>query len=128
MKKYCLTKCFKRKLSRGWINTINTTLIIATAIIGLLILAAIFYAIGYIAVNFLWFELPKESSYGELGILLSAVTAVISWFIYWITKAAIYLSKSTTHFIKDRYEGKEFECNIFEECKEEKDTSSEPEI
>ncbi len=127
MKHYCLTDCFKRKLSKGWENTIEILTIAGIIILGLIILAGIFTGIGYIAVEYLGFKIPDKGNYTTLGLILSTAVGIIGLLGYWLFQFAFFTSKKTTAFIKDRYEGKEFECSIFEECKTEKDTSSEPE-
>ena len=121
MKKYCLTKCFKRKLSKGWENTIEVSIIMGIVILGLIIIGIIFTGIGYAAVEWLGFDLPEKASYGELGFFITVMTAAASWTSYYLFKFAMFSSKKTSSFIKDRYEGKEFECQIFEECKTEPD-------
>ncbi len=127
MKHYCLTDCFKRKLSKGWENTIEIFMIIGVVLIGIAILMGIFTGVGYIAVEYLEFEIPKNGNYTTLGIGVTTLLGVAIFLLYWLFNFAFFTSKRTTSFIKDRYEGKEFECQIFEECKTEKDTSSEPE-
>ncbi len=121
MRHYCLTDCFKRKLSKGWENTITISTVLGVIILGLIIFTGIFTGIGYIAVEYLDFELTKDGSYATLGILLTTVIGIIILLVYWLFKFAFFTSKKTTAFIKDRYEGKEFECSIFEECKDELD-------
>ncbi len=127
MKHYCLTDCFKRKLSKGWKDTIEVSMIVGVIAIGLIVLIGIFTGIGYIAIEYMGMETKDNPSYAEIGLLISIAVFTIGWIFYWLIKFAFFTSKKTSTFIKDRYEGKEFECQIFEECKTEKDTSSEPE-
>ena len=118
-KKYCLTKCFKRKLSKGWENTIQIIAIFGIIIAGLFAIGVIFYGIGYIAVEWLNFELKDKLSYIELGMMLTVSGITLSVIFYWLYKFASSISKSTVSFIKHRYEGDPFECSIFEECEDE---------
>ncbi len=117
MKNYCLTDCFKRKLSKGWENTIEILTIAGIVILGIIILAGLFTAIGYIAAEYFNIKIPSTGNYTTLGIALSAIGIFIGFLGYWLYRFAFFTSKKTTAFIKDRYEGKKFKCSIFEECK-----------
>ena len=117
MKRYCLTECFKKKLSKVQEILLAITIVIAVVIAGLIALTAILYGIGYIAQTVFgyWFgNSPVDTGIGILVILL-----IISFITYWGYIFTKFLSKAIYHFTKDRIEGEKFECSIFEECKEE---------
>lgn len=67
MKKYCLTDCFKRKMSAVWVNTVQVFVaILFVAILGALV-GLLSYALGYLA--HVW-EFALDIPTLDLGIIL----------------------------------------------------------
>lgn len=112
MKRYCLTQCFKRKMSERWDTTVQWVIVILLSIAFTVILAGI----GWIAV-FLGISLPDGSDYLELGFMLTISTVVTSGGLYvgylWVKS----LARSASKFVRERYEGEPYQCSIFEECR-----------
>lgn len=117
MQKYCLTDCFKRKMSKGLDTTLQILITILVIIVILVISGLVFGAIGWIAV-FFGMELPKDG-YVALGFTLMIVAGIIAVGIYWLFIFGKKIYNSTYNFAKKRYEGEPYKCSIFEKCKEE---------
>jgi len=119
MKKYCLTKCFKKKLSTGLENTIGTIIVILVVIATVSLFSLIMFGIGY---TFQYFGLFIDAKNPiELGIAITFGLTFIGFIIYGTYNFIKYISKGTYNFIIHRIEGEKFECSIFEECKIEPD-------
>jgi len=119
MKKYCLTECFKRNMSKKWKSIIETA-----AIIGIIVAFVAAYMLfatgfGYILVEILnWLELGENDSYTGMGVAVSSLTAVATIVLYHVYNFAKVKAVQISSFAKKRYEGEPFECSIFEECKD----------
>lgn len=114
MKKYCLTDCFKKKMSNA-VEMITAIVIgILFTIIAITALTGIAYCVGY-SVHWLGFALDKKTI--DLGYGTIFMFIVGSALVYWIAKMLAMTTLGTTKFIKERYEGTA-QCTIFEECKE----------
>ena len=118
MKRYCLTQCFKRKLSNIWDIIFQISLVIGIFIIGAIVLFGLFWIIGYIAIYF-GIELPKDLTITELGTIILIGIATLSWVSWMLFLIGRYIFNKTYDFAIARYEGNPYECNIFEECKAE---------
>jgi len=127
MKKYCLTDCFKEKLSAGKktmieIISVATVVIIVliggTIVFGLLgfTIQGIYYLvngnlIGYIFTGFIEAGFVSSVGTGLVGVFLHLIIIGIKNFVYKPIKALV-----TNTIETDSWSGKE--CSIFEECKE----------
>jgi len=117
MKKYCLTDCFKRKMSKGFKDTIEVLTILGI-LFGGIALAGLFAAgLGYFLVEIVhWAEMSEDGSYTELGTAIIMIAAIVSVALYHLYKIGRNVSKKVSSFAKERYEGKPYKCSIFEEC------------
>ena len=120
MKKYCLTKCFKKKLSKLQEVIIATIILLGIILIALVIISILFYGIGY-GIQYLGYWTDKDMF--DIGIITTLIIGVISFAVYWGYIFIKEASKSLYIFTINRIEGEKFECSIFEECKEELDDS-----
>ena len=118
MKKYCLTPCFKRKMSKLWKNVTMFIVIFFVLLALLVAVGALSYGIGW-TIHYFGFKL--DISAADLGLSTIGITFVISWLIYTVAKALAKATTWTTKAIIDRYENKDTVCHIFEECKDEED-------
>jgi len=115
MRKVCLSKCFKRKMSNGlkifWqtiIGIIITLLIMVTVI---LLMAATGWGLSHI------FEInPKGYSLAGLLFYLGLIAMYLVGF--WLWKLHKHLTSSAFKFIREKYESTYDSCSIFEYCDE----------
>ena len=120
MKKYCLTDCFKRKMSTGFKNTIEVLTTLGILFGGIALAAGIAAGLGYFLVEIVhWAEMPKDGSYMGLGTAIIMIAGISSIALYHLYKIGRNVSKKVSSFAKERYEGKPYKCSIFEECTEE---------
>jgi len=117
-KKYCLTECFKRKMSDRFKSVITFLSIAGTLILLMVIVAAISWVVGYVAVWTGFITLGDNLDYATLGLSLITMGLVLGAVLYWIIKLSVATGKTVGSFAKKRYEGEPFECSIFEECKD----------
>ena len=120
MKKYCLTPCFKRKMSNLLENIVTYIVVFIVLFAFLFAISLLSYGVGWV-VHYFGFRLDMKTL--DLGFSTIGVTFLISWFIYTVAKALAKVTTWTTKAIIDKYENKDTVCHIFEECKEEKDDS-----
>ena len=129
MKRYCLTKCAKQKLSKAKENAI-TVLSVALAILTVFAVGAGFLVLlGYIVEYLLcigWFPAPNTpfknifyaGGYGIVWIMLTGLILYGSFHIIkWFYKLFKSIGTSVVHRMDPSYES----CKLFEECKDEKD-------
>lgn len=115
MKKYCLTDCFKRKMSTFWKKVFAAIVIIAVVMAGLGVVLSIGYIIGYIFQYFGYFLKKGTFDVGMSIIVLALIGGTVTW---WTYKGLSIIGKSIYKIGVERYEGT-YKCSIFEECKEE---------
>jgi ABC-type Co2+ transport system permease subunit len=107
-------------MSKGLENTINTAMVIGIIFLIFAAGVGLSYIVGYIVVEvFHLAELRGDVGYTELGFATMILTAVATIVSYWFYIVIRLTSQKLTGFVKDRYEHKPYECNIFEECKKE---------
>ena len=92
--------------------------IAGTLILLMVIVAAISWVVGYVAVWTGFITLGDNLDYATLGLSLITMGLVLGAVLYWIIKFSISTGKTVGSFAKKRYEGEPFECSIFEECKD----------
>lgn len=122
MKKYCLTECFKRKMSKRWQLAIEVGTAIGMTFLVVIAGAAISAGTGFIMIfldqYFLWGMEWQMKNMVSLGFLFLLLTFLGTVGLYLVYEKLSPLPKKITKFVKDRYEGEPFECSIFEECKD----------
>ena len=118
MKRYCLTSCFKHKMSTLWENIIMFIVVFFVLLILLFAIGALSYAIGWI-IHYFGFKLDIKAA--DLGLSTIGISFIIGWLIYTIAKVLAKVTTWTTKVIIDRYKDKETVCHIFEECKKEEE-------
>jgi len=116
MKKYCLTDCFKRKMSSFWKEVLATTIIISVIAAFVAVITGIGWVIGF-AVQHFGYLLDKETL--DVGMSILGLLIVLGTIAYWTYKMLAFIGKGLYGFAVAKYEGTH-KCNIFEECKENK--------
>lgn len=125
MKKYCLTQCFKRKISNGLELTIDIILniliviaiFIGTIIIGLL-LGLLIQVIALFAFDIYIFHVfPLEVGAIFMGgIFVTIMLSIVAYgLISKIYRGIFYVSKN---LVMNAIAPEQAECRIFEECKD----------
>ena len=115
-KKYCLTSCFKRKMSDFWKNILALLLILGVILGIILSIMAIGYVLGTIT-QYFGFFINKETLDVGMSILLASI--FIGFVLYQLFLFGRYIYKGAYNFAVRRYEGDPFECSVFEECEDE---------
>lgn len=117
MKKYCLTDCFKRKMSKFWKDSIQVIAIILLIIFLIVAISGIFYVIG---LGFHYFGFITDKEPFETGAMMSMAIGFFVWALHYAYLGIKTSSRVIRDVIVGRYEGT-YKCKIFEECKEDKD-------
>ena len=111
MQKYCLTDCFKKKMSKGW----QEVLLILVLALMVCFVAALVVGLGYlIGITAHWFGYGLDRTEWDLGgsaIIIIGLTSAIGVFVYDFVKN---ITKSLIKKYNNRGQ-----CHIFEKCKEE---------
>ena len=114
MKKFCLTDCAKRKLTKIQ-DEVLTGLLIILIIIGFsIILLAIMWTIGF---TIQWFGFYLDKEILDLGGAWFTIATLAGVALYWTYIALKATFKTLFNFTKNRIEGVPAKCKIFEECK-----------
>lgn len=112
MKKYCLTRCFKKKLSTFW----DTVLQIALGILIVAVFVIVVLGIGFLLGLVIQF-FGAGLNHSALDVGMSSIGLFIfgGTILYFISKVLYRLWKAIYTMSIQRYEGT-YKCNIFEEC------------
>ena len=116
MKKYCLTSCFKRKMSDRWSSLLTILAVVGSLALTIAAIGAVSWGVGYVAVWSGFVTISDKMDYASLGLALLMAVIVIGWILFMAFKIAVATGTSVASFAKKRYEGEPFQCSIFEEC------------
>ena len=119
MKKYCLTTCFKRKMSKTAENVIAVVFGITMMVVVVLLYSAIAYGVGWSLHSFGLFTDNKNLI--DLGTSAIWGFALIVLVSYAIQQMIFFVSKMFARMVSDKYNSKHPVCKMFEECKKEGD-------
>ncbi len=126
MKKYCLTKCAKRKLTKLQKGTISLLIFVAALLAFVAFFMMILAIIG-LATNLIisleWIPepaIPVENIFesGVVGVGGIVGFSIVAYLIFISFKVIYSITIEIARFAKDRYEGRYEKCNLFEECED----------
>lgn len=115
MKRYCLTECFRKKISttsKMFITLITTILVILIILTGIYALS---YAVGF-GMEFLIGPVGGLVP-ADLGIIIIFTTLFSIGILYVLSIILYGIIKAVSRFIINRYERRPIKCNVIEECK-----------
>lgn len=123
MRKVCLSKCFKRKMSR-------TAEAIWEAIIGIAIFFLLAIAVLSISggtgflLSFIFPEIELRD-YIPTGMSFYVGIGVLWWILFLLWKTYKFFTSKAFKFVKEKYENNPETCSIFEYCDEQEENKKE---
>ena len=126
MKKYCLTQCFKRNISKKMQFVIELTVIVLV-LAALALIGSIVFALVGIAVQFIVLAINPATGIFVVNPILVGLFSLLGSFLfgaalYYIYETINFLVRGTYSITKNlvlnAVAPEQAECRIFEECKD----------